>query len=188
MPHPQKAPVLALFGLVALAAGGCGSSTPVGQPSDGGASEADAVATESGSGCTTGLGANASDQVTCANGSSCDASNLCCMTSTAGTCRLKSAACMGGEKELGCTSSNGVRCTNGSICCLSATSGALAALKTSTTCPAPLAFADFSVTQCLSVCTNKLPVCQANAECQGGATCHAVVLTAFAPITFGVCY
>ncbi len=110
------------------------------------------------------------------------------MNATAGTCTAKSTGCAGGEKELGCTSSNGVRCPNGTVCCLSTASAALAALKTSTTCPAQLRFADFSVTQCLSVCTNKLPVCQANAECQGGATCHAVVLAGFAPITFGVCY
>lgn len=107
-----------------------------------------------------------------------------------GVCRAKSAGCLGGEKELGCAASNGLRCTNGTMCCLAATSAALASLKTSTTCPAPLRFADFSSTECFAACSgNRLPACQADGECKGGTTCHAVLLVeAFAPITIGVCY
>ena len=196
------------FGLVTIAASsaaGCGSDegsgspgvpnapspdsgTPAGQ--DGGAPPADAAAaTDAGTGCTTGLSVPGNDEVPCGDGTSCASTDLCCMSGQ-GACRAKSSGCLGGEKELGCTSSNGLRCATGTMCCLAATSAALASLKTSTTCPAPLRFADFSNTACFAACTgNRLPACQADGECPGGTTCHAVLFVeAFAPITIGVCY
>ena len=200
--------------LLALAAASCGSAaTAVGQnggacradgtclagltctqglcvPLDGGSTQGDG-----GTGCLAALNPTTDDRVTCGSGGLCDAGTLCCLTGTsAGTCRPVNTGCGAGEKELGCGSSNGRRCASGTVCCMNATSAAITTLQAGTTCPARLDFAEFSLTQCLNACAGssgaigKLPVCQANSECQGGATCHPVVLGGFEPITLGVCY